>query len=41
MEQIDLIEMARLAKKGDKVAFSRFIKIYEKDLYRVNCYIKK
>jgi len=36
MEQKDLIELARLAKKGDKSAFSKLIKIYEKDLYRVS-----
>lgn len=36
MEHIDLIKLARLAKKGDKEAFSRLIKIYEKDLYRVS-----
>ncbi|AVQ45782.1 sigma-70 family RNA polymerase sigma factor [Clostridium botulinum] len=36
MEQIDLIELAKLAKKGDKVAFSKLIKTYEKDLYRVS-----
>lgn len=36
MEHVDLIELARLAKKGDKAAFSKLIKIYEKDLYRVS-----
>ncbi|WP_223919180.1 sigma factor [Clostridium caseinilyticum] len=36
MEHTDLIELARLAKKGDKSAFSNLIKIYEKDLYRVS-----
>lgn len=36
MEHTDLIELARLAKKGDKSAFSKLIKIYEKDLYRVS-----
>ncbi|WP_251862066.1 hypothetical protein [Clostridium sp. Marseille-Q2269] len=28
MEHTDLIELARLAKKGDKVAFSKLIKIF-------------
>ncbi|MGO5073258.1 sigma factor [Clostridium sporogenes] len=36
MEYVDLIQLARLAKKGDKAAFSKLIKIYEKDLYRVS-----
>lgn len=36
MEHKDLINLARLAKKGDKAAFSNLIKIYEKDLYRVS-----
>lgn len=36
MKHKDLINLARLAKKGDKSAFSKLIKIYEKDLYRVS-----
>ncbi|APH14608.1 RNA polymerase sigma factor, sigma-70 family protein [Clostridium sporogenes] len=36
MEHVGLIELGRLAKKGDKAAFSKLIKIYEKDLYRVS-----
>ncbi len=36
MEHVYLIELARLAKKGDKAAFSKLIKIYEKDLYRIS-----
>lgn len=41
MEHKDLINLARLAKKGDKSAFSKLIKIYEKDLYRVSMAILK
>lgn len=41
MEDIDLIKFAKLAKKGDKEAFSKLIKTYEKDLYRVSIAILK
>lgn len=41
MENVDLTKLAKLSKKGNKEAFSKLIKIYEKDLYRVAIAILK